>query len=81
MERTVRAALILAGIAIGFTAANLIPDQVVTAQTSWQCRSWTFTKADDATPIGAWLGQARSVQLTSSGIDVGWHSRVVACKQ
>ena len=47
MRRVLGAALIVVGMVIGFTAARLVPDSVVSAQTGWQCKSWTFEKLRD----------------------------------
>ena len=81
MRRKFGAVLVVAGMVIGVKAANLVPDSVVSAQTGWQCKSWTLKKGEDAAAVGTWLGQASNVQLSSNGIDVAWHSHVVACKQ
>jgi hypothetical protein len=80
VRRTFGAVLVVAGMAIGFMAARMVPEPVVSAQTGWQYKSWTFQEGEDGA-VGTWLGQAMSVQLSSNGIDVAWHSHVVGCKQ
>ena len=91
MRGTVGAVLVLAGMAIGFTAVQLAPDWVVSAQSGWQCKSWTLhgdvpagddrKTPQDAAAIGMWLGQARNVQMSSNALDVAGRSNVVVCKQ
>lgn len=81
MGRRLGVVLIAVGVVIGFKAASLVPDSVVNAQGGWRCKSWVVTNGEGADAIGTWLGQARNVQLSSNGIDVGWNSHVVACKQ
>jgi hypothetical protein len=76
---------------IGFKAASVLPDSVVSAQSGWQCTSWTLQadvnarddrkKPEDATAIGTWLGQAKNVHLSSAGLDVAGRYSVLACKQ
>jgi len=81
MRRTLGAVLVVMGMAIGYTATHLIPDSVVSAQTTWQCKSWTLQKPEDAAAVGTWLGQAKTVQISSNGVSVAGHTSVVACKQ
>jgi hypothetical protein len=82
IRRTFAVGLVLAGMAIGFAAARLLPEPVVTAQGSgWQCQSWSFTKGESVAPVAAWLGQARNAQITSAGLSVAGLYNLVACKQ
>jgi hypothetical protein len=81
MKRKVCGAIIGMGLLLGSVIALLWPARVVDAQTSWQCRSWTLEEKADATPVGTWLGQAKTVQLTAAGLSAGSRFAVVACKQ
>jgi len=69
------------GLSIGFSSARFLPDSVVEAQTSWQCKTWTLQKQEDATAAGAWLGQARNVHIASAGLSQSGLYVVLACKQ
>ena len=81
MTRKMSAALLGTVLAIGFVCSMLIPNMVVEAQTNWQCKSWTLQKDEDAAPVGAWLGQAKNVEISAAGLSVSALTRVVACKQ
>lgn len=90
MKRTVTVVLVI-GMGIGFEVARMLPESVVHAQASWQCKSWTFgltdalgrpqANQDDAAAIGTWLGQARTVEMSSNGLEVAGRTSVVVCKQ
>ena len=43
----------------------------VSAQTNWQCKSWTLEKQEDAAAVGTWLGQARNAEMAAAGLSVG----------
>ena len=81
MTRTMGAALLGTGLAIGVVCSMLIPNVVVEAQANWQCKSWTLQKDEDVAPVAAWLGQARNVQISAAGLSVSALTRVVACRQ
>jgi hypothetical protein len=81
MGRTLGAVLVMVGVGIGFSAGRVLPDSVVSAQTGWQCKSWTLQKQEDAAAVGSWLGQARTVQMSSAGLSQSGLYNVVACKQ
>ena len=92
MGRKSAVALVVVGMMIGFRAAQYVPESVVNAQTGWQCQSWTFQKGREQAPamraeqenmaaVGAWLGQARTVQISAAGLDVAGLYALVACKQ
>jgi hypothetical protein len=81
MRRTLSAVLVVVGMAVGFAAAHLVPESVVSAQTGWQCKSWTLEKQEDTSAVGTWLGQARNAQIAAAGLSVAGRFTVVACKQ
>ena len=81
MTRMMGAALLGTVLAVGFVCSMLIPNVVVEAQTTWQCKSWTLQKDEDIAPMAAWLGQAKNVEISTAGLSVSALTRVVACKQ
>ena len=81
MTRTMGAVSVVAGIALGFAGSRFVPEPVVAAQTSWQCKSWVFQRQADASEIGTWLGPAKTVQISTAGLSQAGMYSVVACKQ
>ena len=80
MKRTMYGVVLGMGVAIGLAIATWSA-RTVEAQGAWQCASWTIEEKANVTAIGTWLGAAKTVQLTSSGLSAGSRFAVVACKQ
>ena len=81
MKKTVGGAILGIGLLLGLLIGASWPAQVVEAQTTWQCSSWTIAEKGDAAVVGTWLGTARTVHMTSAGLSAGSRFAVVACKQ
>jgi hypothetical protein len=81
MGRKFAVALVAVGMVIGFKAAQFVPESVVNAQTGWQCSRQVLTEKDDLSGVATWLGQARSVEISTAGLTVAGRYVLVACKQ
>ncbi|HEX5108433.1 MAG TPA: hypothetical protein VFV95_08310 [Vicinamibacterales bacterium] len=82
MTRVNAIVLMAVGILMGFASARFLPGAVVEAQAgSWQCKSWTLQKDQDAAATGQWLGVTRDHMLTSAGLSQSGMYTVVACRR
>ena len=59
-----------AGVVIGVAVTALRPEPIVSAQTAWQCRSFTRESKESADAIGTWLGAAARVEIAAAGQSV-----------
>ena len=81
MKRKVLGGVFLLGLLVGLVTAQWLPERVVQAQTTWQCKSWgNLAPAGDVSAAGTWLGSAKSVQITAAGLSAATYT-LVACKQ
>jgi hypothetical protein len=56
-------------------------EPVVSAQAGWQCRSFTLESKGSADAVGAWLGTAARVEISTAGIEINRQYALVACRQ
>jgi hypothetical protein len=75
------AGLFTAGVVVGVAITSLRPESVVSAQASWQCRSWTLEAKDGVDAIGPWLAAATQVEISTAGLEVAGRYVLVACKR
>ena len=80
-NRLVGVGLFSAGILIGNAVTGPLPEPAVSAQGSWQCRSWTVQATEGAEAVGPWLGGAAQVEISTTTIEMNGRYVLVACKR
>jgi hypothetical protein len=75
------AGLFGAGVVTGGAVAEWHLEYILSAQTRWQCRSWTQEASQGVDTLAPWLGAAERVEISTAGLDVANRYIVVACKQ
>jgi hypothetical protein len=73
--------LFSAGMLIGTAVAGLRPEPAVSAQGSWQCRSWALESKEGADVVGPWLGGAAHVEISTASLANSGRYALVACKR
>jgi hypothetical protein len=73
--------LFSAGIVMGIAVTGLRQETVVSAQGSWQCRSWTLAAKEGVDAIGPWLGGAAQVEISTASLANSGLYALVACKR
>ena len=78
--RKVLVVVFAAGFVAGMFTSHLLEPEA-SAQSNWQCMSWTLDSGGNLAAVGSFLAGAKTVELTSAGIEVGNRFALVACKQ
>ena len=74
-------ALFGAGVVTAGAVAEWQLEHIVSAQSGWQCRSWTLEASQGVEALGPWLGTAERVEISTAGLDVANRFILVACKR
>lgn len=81
MNRWMSVGLLGAGVLVGVGVEGLRHEPVVSAQSAWQCRSWTLESKESVDAVGPWLDTAARVEIAAAGLDRVGRYALVACKQ
>ena len=80
MKKVVLAVVFAAGFLTGRSTSQLLEREAL-AQSNWQCMSWTLESSGNLGSVSNFLAGAKTVELTSAGVEVGNRFALVACRQ
>ena len=80
MKKGVICVVFAAGFLAGRFTSQLLEREVL-AESNWQCMSWTLDSSGNLGSVSNFLAGAKTVELTSAGVDVANRFALVACKQ
>ena len=80
MKKVVLGVVFAAGFLTGRFTSELLEHEAF-AQSNWQCMSWTLDSSGNLGSVSNFLAGAKTVELTSAGVDVANRFALVACKQ
>ena len=69
-----------AGFLAGLFTSHMLEREAL-AQSNWQCMSWTLDSSGNLGPLSNFLAGAKTVELTSAGLEIANRFALVACKQ